>query len=50
MLNTAAEPQREMLSLVTARIRDAFLRKPFYVDGSADLVSVCRELSQRGLT
>ena len=50
MTHTAAEPQREMLSLVTARIRDAFLRKPFYVDGSADLVSVCRELSQRGLT
>ena len=50
MPHTAAEPQREMLSLVTARIRDAFLRKPFYVDGSTDLVSVCRELSQRGLT
>ena len=50
MPHTAAEPQREMLSLVTARIRDAFLRKPFYVEGSADLVTVCRELSQRGLT
>jgi CBS domain-containing protein len=50
MPHTAAEPQREMLSLVTARIRDAFLRKPFYVDGATDLVSVCRELSQRGLT
>lgn len=50
-MNTpAAEPQREMLSLVTARIRDAFLRKPHYVDGGVDLVSVCRELSQRGLT
>ncbi len=50
-MNTpAAEPQREMLSLVTARIRDAYLRRPFYVDGGADLVSVCRELSQRGLT
>ena len=45
-----SEPQREILSLVTARIRDAFLRKPTYVDGAADLVSVCRELSQRGLT
>ena len=50
MPHNAAEPQREMLSLVTARIRDAFLRKPFYVDGATDLVSVCRELSQRGLT
>jgi len=44
------EAQREMLTLVTARIRDAYLRKPFYVDGSADLVSVCRELSAHGLT
>ena len=50
MTTAAAEPQREMLSLVTARIRDAFLRKPFYVDGGSDLISVCRELSQRGLT
>ena len=44
------EPQREMLSLVTARISDTFIRKPFYVDGAADVVSVCRELSVRGLT
>ncbi|MDE2368894.1 MAG: CBS domain-containing protein [Burkholderiales bacterium] len=39
-----------MLTLVTARIRDAFLRKPHYVDGGADLITVCRELSARGLT
>ena len=44
------DPQREMLSLVTARIRDAYVRKPFYVDGATDIVSVCRELSERGLT
>ena len=37
-------------SIITARVRDAGLRLPFYIDGSADLVSVCRELSQRGLT
>ena len=36
--------QREMLSLVTARVRDAFVRKPFYVDGAPDLVSACCEL------
>ena len=41
---------REMLSLVTARIRDAYVRKPTYVDGTSDLVSVCRELSDRGVT
>ena len=34
-----------MLSLVTARVRDTFVRKPLYVDGAMDLVSVCRELS-----
>ena len=44
------ESQREMLSLVTARVRDAYVRKPFYVDGGLDLVSVCRLLSQQGLT
>ena len=32
------ESQREMLSLVTARVRDASVRKPVYVDGSMDLV------------
>jgi CBS domain-containing protein len=45
-----AELQREMLSLVTARVRDAFVRKPFYVDGSLDLVAVCRLLSEHRLT
>jgi CBS domain-containing protein len=44
------DSQREMLSLVTARVRDAYVRKPFYVDGTLDLVSVCRLLSQQGLT
>jgi len=44
------ESQREMLSLVTARVRDAYVRKPFYVDGALDLVSVCRQLSAQGLT
>lgn len=45
-----SETQREWLSLVTARISDAYIRKPFYVDGGTDLVSVCRLLSQHGLT
>jgi CBS domain-containing protein len=44
------ESQREMLSLVTARVRDAYVRKPVYVDGSLDLVSVCRSMSQQGVT
>ncbi len=45
-----ADLRLETLSLVTARVRDAYLRRPFYVDGATDLVAVCRELSQRGLT
>lgn len=44
------ETQREWLSLVTARVRDAYIRKPFYVEGTLDLVSVCRQLREQGLT
>ena len=50
MTPPAAEPQREMLSLVTARVRDAFVRKPFYVDGGANLVEVCRQLAAHRMT
>ncbi len=50
MPTAQAEPQREMLSLVTSRIRDAYLRRPFYVDGDTDLVAVCRALASHGLT
>lgn len=39
-----------MLSLATARIRDAYIRKPLYVDGAQDLISVCRVLSERRQT
>jgi len=42
--------QREMLSLMMVRIGDVYLRKPFFVDGALDLVSVCRLLSEQGLT
>ena len=35
----ARSEQREFLSLMMARVRDAFVRKPFYVDGALDLVS-----------
>jgi CBS domain-containing protein len=40
----ASDLHREMLSLVTARVRDARIRKPLVVDGGLDLVSVCRLL------
>jgi len=35
---------------MASRVRDAYVRKPFFVDGGTDLVSLCRALSQRGLT
>ena len=39
-----------MLSLVTSRVRHAYIRKPYYVEGGQDLISVCRALAERGLT
>ncbi len=45
-----ADPQREMLSLMTARVRDAYLRRPLVLDGALDLVSACRELAARKTT
>ena len=50
VVSSGADSQREMLSLMTARVRDACVRKPHFVDGALDLVSVCRELSSQGLT
>ncbi|WP_296491716.1 putative nucleotidyltransferase substrate binding domain-containing protein [Rhodoferax sp.] len=37
---------RELLSLMLLRVKDAYLQRPFYVDGQLDLVSVCRLLSE----
>jgi CBS domain-containing protein len=42
--------QREFLSLMMARVRDAYVRKPFYVDGALDLVSVCALMAEQGLS
>ena len=42
--------QREFLSLMMARVHDAYVRKPFYVDGALDLVSVCRLMAEQGLS
>lgn len=51
-MNAAPPPeaQREMLSLVTARIRDAYIRKPLVVEGTLDVVSVCRRMAEHKLT
>ena len=42
--------RREMLSLMMVRVGDAYLRKPYFVDGGADIVAVCRDLAAQGLT
>jgi CBS domain-containing protein len=44
------DAQREMLSLVTARVRDAYIRKPVYVDGALDVAAVCRRMAESQLT
>jgi CBS domain-containing protein len=51
-LSAVAESResREFLSLMRVRIQDAYIRKPFFVDGGLDVVSVCRVLSEQGLT
>ncbi len=42
--------RREFVSLMATRVGDVFVRKPFFVDGGADIVTVCRELARRGLS
>ncbi|MDO8456538.1 MAG: putative nucleotidyltransferase substrate binding domain-containing protein [Burkholderiaceae bacterium] len=51
-LCAAAESRtsREFLSLMMVRVKDAYIRKPFFVDGGLDLVSVCRLLQAQGLS
>lgn len=44
--NEEMDQHRELLSLMLVRVSDAYLQKPFYVDGQLDLVSVCRLLSE----
>jgi len=46
----AGEAQREMLSLVTGRVRDAYIRKPVTVDGALDVAAVCRRMAESQLT
>lgn len=42
--------RREMVSLMTSRVSEVFLRKPFEISGDTDLVTLCRELSDRKLS
>jgi CBS domain-containing protein len=46
----ASAEHREFLSLMMSRVRDAFVRKPFYVDGALDLISVCAQLAKHELS
>ncbi|HRO10231.1 putative nucleotidyltransferase substrate binding domain-containing protein [Amaricoccus sp.] len=41
--------RREFVSLMAARVRDAALRKPYFVDAGTDLVTLCRDLAARGI-
>jgi len=50
MTTTALDVQREMLLLVTARVSDAYLRRPVYVDAGLDVASVCREMALLNVT
>ena len=50
MSTSAPDPQHEFASLMMARVGDAFIRKPFFVDGALDLLSVCRQLAEHNLT
>lgn len=40
---------RDFVSLLTSRVGEVFLRKPVYVDGGTDLVTLCRLLAERGV-
>lgn len=42
--------QRQMLSLMTARVSDAYVRPALYLDGALDLVAVCRRLADANQT
>lgn len=42
--------RRDLASLMMSQVRDAYLRKPFFVDGSTDLLSLCRTMAGEGVT
>lgn len=49
--DSASDPAtgRPIRSLMAARVGDAFVRQPLFVDGDSDLVTVCRALQARGI-
>ena len=46
----ASRERREFVALMTSRVREAPLRKPFFTDGATDLVTLCHQLAERGRT
>jgi CBS domain-containing protein len=44
------DTQREFIALLMVKVRDAYIRKPIFVDGDLDLVALCRRLADEGLT
>ena len=42
--------RRETLTLITSRVGDAPVRKPFFLDGATDIVSACRQMAAAGVT
>lgn len=41
--------RHQLVPLMSTRVGDAFLRKPFYVDASLDIVSLCRAMAEQGI-
>ena len=44
-----AQGQREFTTLMSAQVRDAYLRKPHFIDAATDLVTTCRALAAQGI-
>ena len=49
-LGIGGHARREALSLIHSRVGDAFLRKPFFVEGGIDIVTLCRQMAERGIS
>lgn len=49
-LSSVSPPQREFITLMSARVSDAELRKPFFVDAATDLVTTCQQMAAQGIT
>ena len=47
--DSPARGQREFTTLMSAQVRDAYLRKPHFIDAATDLVTTCRALAAQGI-